>query len=253
MGRILEPGIDFPYNFHHKVSAGRIDRHEHIFKFGRNSDIDTGVAEDIWDGGGAYSWPTTAQTVNLVSTSANDDESNTGAETVLIYGLDSDYNEISETITLNGTSNVVSTNSYLRLYRMIVTGAGSGGANAGDISATQTTSAIKMAQINTGNNQTLMAQFTIPNGKTAYLYQGTGGVNKATSAAVNIVLKMRPLNQVFQVKGVWSVASTGVSSISINFLVLLRIESKTDITIVCDTSANNSDVSCSYSLILEDD
>ena len=44
----------------------------------------------------------------------------TGARTVLIEGLDENYDIQSETVTMDGTTNVVTTNTYIRLFRMTV-------------------------------------------------------------------------------------------------------------------------------------
>lgn len=68
---------------------------------GLNSDVDFGsVPEDIWEGGGVYTgFPSSAETIEVFSGSANDSSAGTGARTALLLGLDTNYNEISETIT----------------------------------------------------------------------------------------------------------------------------------------------------------
>ena len=84
-------------------------------KFGRNNDIDTStVPEEIWNGGGLRYYPSTAAALNVVSTNANDTAAGTGARTVRVTGLDANWNEISEIVTLNGLTPVQTVNSYLR-------------------------------------------------------------------------------------------------------------------------------------------
>ena len=79
-----------------EVAKGDVEGHVHINKFGRNSLITTASdPEDIWDGGGVYSPPTTARIHNIVSTSAQD------AGTVLSTG----------TITTVSTTEVIDENA----------------------------------------------------------------------------------------------------------------------------------------------
>lgn len=56
-----------------RVAAGDVYNQSSINKFGRNSDIDVATApEDIWDGGGVNTQPTTDRIHALVSTSTED-------------------------------------------------------------------------------------------------------------------------------------------------------------------------------------
>jgi hypothetical protein len=107
-----------------------------------------------------------------VSDDTDDTSAGTGARTVEIEGLDSSWNVLTETVTMNGTTPVVTTGSFLRVYRARVVTAGSSGTNEGTITFTNTTSSNIIAQIsvdNSGFGQTLMACYTIPAGKTGYL------------------------------------------------------------------------------------
>ncbi len=88
---------------------------------------------DIWDQGGLYLYLTSSIQVKVSSTSINDNSIGIGARTVLIFGLDSNYNEINESIVLNGQTEVLSQNSYLRIFNVYVFSAGSLNANVGDI------------------------------------------------------------------------------------------------------------------------
>jgi hypothetical protein len=73
--------------------------------------------EAVWPTGGLYSWPTTATTMEALSTSANDTAAGSGARTVKITGLDSSFSKIEETVSLNGTSAVATTSSFIRVNR----------------------------------------------------------------------------------------------------------------------------------------
>ena len=144
-------------------------------KFGFNADIDDSL-ETIWSEGGLYSYLTSATVLKISSASTDDASAGTGARTITISGLDGSYNQISESVTLNGQTAVNTTNSFLRVFRMIVDTAGSGGQNAGKIYAgtgtvTSGVPANKYGVIDVGDNQTLMCFWTVPAGYTAYLHQ----------------------------------------------------------------------------------
>jgi hypothetical protein len=194
-----------PFNL--QVSRNQIDRHKAVFKFGYN-DVVGSTEETVWSQGGIYSYPASATVMTVSSSSANDTAAGTGARTVQVYGLDANYNEIDELITLNGQTAVSTTKSYLRAFRMIVQSAGSGGVNAGIIymgtgTVTAGVPANKYALVDGfGDNQTMMLVYTIPAGFTAYMTQNNistafGGNTKAT---LNCRLVARPFGQVFQSK-----------------------------------------------------
>lgn len=132
-------------------------------KFGYNLDIDNGVEEIIASFGGTFSVMTTADTLNLVSTSAADNGSGTGARTVQIIGIDENADQQTEIVTLNGLTPVTTTNQWLGINRMIVISAGSGGDATGTISATDTSGSFgTQAQIVAGANVTQQAIFHTP-------------------------------------------------------------------------------------------
>ena len=159
-------------DFYLAVAKGDFTGYTKVSKFGRNPNVKSADYETIWDGSNFYPWPTAAETLNVVSSDANDTSAGTGARTVEIEGLNSNWNVLTETVSMNGTTNVTTTNSFLRVYRARVVTAGSTETNAGTITMTNTTSSNVIAQIsvdNSGFGQTLMACYTIPAGKTGYL------------------------------------------------------------------------------------
>ncbi len=140
-----------------------------IYKYGQNSDVDTGSAEDIWRVGGQITYPTTTETLDLVSSSASDTSAGTGARTVLVEGLDANYDRISETLSLNGTSAVTTVLSYFRLNEATVKTVGTEERNVGAITVTNTTSALTLGQIIAGACITQNTHFTIPASFTGFL------------------------------------------------------------------------------------
>ena len=65
---------------------------------GNNPSIEIAAEEDVWNNGGDYIFPAAAETLDIVSSDADDDGdgNGTGAQTVRITGLDADYKEITE-------------------------------------------------------------------------------------------------------------------------------------------------------------
>ena len=92
-----------------QVSRGQIAFHETLFKYGYNPLI-INANETIWDVGGLYSYPSSAVAMTATSASGATDAGVTG----VIIGLDSDYNEVSEEFTLNGSGVYTTTQTFLR-------------------------------------------------------------------------------------------------------------------------------------------
>jgi hypothetical protein len=168
-------GLTEPFDL--QVARGQITGHKTIFKFGNNPDIN-GALETIWSRGGLYVYPTSAIQMKVSSSSADDAALGTGARTVSVQGLDQNYNEVAETITLNGQTEVLTTNTFIRVFRAFVITAGSGETAAGTIyvgtgTVTAGVPATVYAEIALGDNQTTMATWTVPAGYTFFVYRGT--------------------------------------------------------------------------------
>jgi len=247
-------GLTEPFNL--QVARGQIGYHESIYKFGNNPEVADSV-ETVWAQGGLYSYLSAATVLKVSSSSTDDTSAGTGARTVQLFGLDGDYNEISEVVTLNGQTAVNTTQSYLRINRMIVRSAGSGGANAGIIYAgtgTVTTGvpANIYATVNgDGTNQTLMALWTVPAGYTGYLmqYDVSNGTTSNTPAVCKLLLVARPYGEVFQSKDVKSL-TTGMH-IENSLVVPIQFSEKTDIEVraVSSSASVTFDISASLEII----
>ena len=172
-----------------------------VLKFGRNEDVD-GV-EDIWDGGGSYSWPSAAAETTIASSGANaadDAAAGTGARTVSVQGLDSNYNKIVETATMNGANNVTLTNQFLRVFRAKVETAGTDLTNKGAIQVKH--GGTVLAQISVGIGQTLMSLYTVPADYPVggYLIRWYATLNKKTAAGAVMALQVKPFGGAWNTK-----------------------------------------------------
>lgn len=105
------------------VARGVFDNCTPVDIFGFNRSIGTAY-ETVWnDGGGIYAFPESAATLSVASSSASD------TMDLRITGLDANRDILVETITLNGTTAVTTTGSFLRVNDARIVS----GNNAGDI------------------------------------------------------------------------------------------------------------------------
>lgn len=148
------------------IPQGLISGYSGINKFGANADSADGATEDVWDGGGTYSFPTSAL---MTSMSQTTDQAAMRGETVEIQGLDANWEPVTQTKELDAsdTTTVVTLDTPLiRCFLMkvladVVCDSSIRVHNAGE---TQ-----DYAIITAGNNQTLMAVYTVPSGYTAFM------------------------------------------------------------------------------------
>jgi hypothetical protein len=180
--------------FELQVSRGQIAWHRAVIVFGFNPDVDASP-ETVWPGGGLLTFPSAPIQMKISSASANDTSNGTGARTVFIGGLDANHNEISETVTMNGQTAVLTTKSYLHINQAYVASAGDLKGAAGNIYiGTGTVTAGVPATIYDiiayDYNNRITGSFTIPAGYTGYLSQGLfsagqgGGSNAVTGRLI---------------------------------------------------------------------
>jgi len=158
------------------IAEGNITGHTPFSKMGYNGDIDSGATgEDLWAFGGTYVYPTAEQGMEVRSSSDNDGKTgaptSTGVRTVTIYYLNLAGAEKTETVTLDGTTNVntVATDIF-RVQNFRVTTCGSGGVAAGDIDIrNKTDHATVYSRISTGMTRARNSIYRVPAGKTLYI------------------------------------------------------------------------------------
>lgn len=235
-----------------EIARGNVLGASIVHKFGRVSSINSNAAEDIWDWGGSYNFPTAACIVDIESSSSSDGAGNGGARTLQIYGLDVDFVEQNETLTLAGADIVSSSNLYMRLHRMVIRTAGSMGEAVGNIVATHTGTTSAVAQITAGFNQTLMTIYTVPASRTGYLYQWKASIERsgiAQNRSGDVKLMLRPTGEVFQTKdtiGLFNNADTK------EFKIPMKVDAKTDIRTNASATTINTAFSSSFEMLLLD-
>lgn len=124
--------------------------------FGFNETIGITYETIAKDGGGITPFPASAVQMSVVSTT-------TDTMDVLITGLDASYNVLTETVTLTGTTPVVTSGSFLRINAAQITS----GTNAGDISISNGGTEYAFIGAGIGISQALV--YTVPANSTLYI------------------------------------------------------------------------------------
>ena len=170
------------------VAMDKIDGWEVSRKFGMNKAVNgSGTTEDCWPPGTVRVLPTTAAVAAVSSSSTDDDAApaGTGAWTVRVSGLDENLLEVSEDVTLNGTSAVNTTQTFLRINRAFVLTAGSNETNVGDISAS--VGGNLQAFIDSNEGQTQQAMLTVPADKYLVIDLYAVGVGRMAGSSDAVV------------------------------------------------------------------
>ncbi len=218
------------YPYFLQVSRGLVPGHKRVFKFGYNGLIQN-VEETIWDVGGLYVYPSSAVTMTATSASGATDEN----VQVTIQGLDTNYAELSETVTLNASGTATTTGSFLRVYRAFVA---SGTASAGSI--TIANGGTTYAYVTTADQQTLMSLWTVPAGYTAYLFQiDATAFTVQNNKVATIRMLTRELNSVFRTQNKFDLFE---GSYHQDIICPQPIPEKTDIEFRAIADSSNADL-----------
>ncbi len=237
----------------------------HINKFGCATNVDNGIATDVWDRANITddqdTWvaPTAAVIHNIKSTSASDTVAGAGARTIQVCGLvDFDTNEVSEIVTLNGITDVPTVNSFVIIHRMEVLTKGATSINVGTITATGIGGGNPVtAQINVGEGQTLMAIFGIPLTQIGFMTNMYGSVQKVQTGRdviIRLLSNREPQNELlnFATKHIFTINGGGSSDIQHFFKPYKIFEGPCIIKMEADADANDMGVAAGFDLILVD-
>jgi len=231
---ISQVGTSEPFEL--QISRGQIPGHYRLHKFGFNPLINNSE-ETIWDVGGIYAYPSSAAKMTATSTDgANDD----GVQ-VTIQGLDANYNQLSETVTLDGTGVGETSGFFLRVFRAFIAGSQepSGTINITNASTTY-------ARITLGENQTLMCVWTVPAGHTAYLLQkDVTCLTEANNKFGTLRLISRKPSGVFRTHDKFALQNAHTE---ISYSTPLPFTEKTDIEVRAIGSSSNSELHVSAAL-----
>jgi hypothetical protein len=210
-----------------QVSRGLVRDTEVRNIFGFNGAIGTSFIA-AWENNVDYVYPNTTLQMTAVSSNTSD----TGV-TILISGLDENYNRKSNTITLNGTS-AVGIGEFFRINDVITL---SGNA-IGDVTIANSGTTYARVSAGTGKNQASI--FTVPAGYEFYLYRIDAFC--ASASLNNRILFFR--NFVRQSNGtILRVAETSfLEQMNIQRRIPFRYAEKIDIQLQLRSSAGTQEI-----------
>tara|TARA_R110001632_G_scaffold189540_1_gene310081 strand:+ start:137 stop:907 length:771 start_codon:yes stop_codon:yes gene_type:complete len=242
-------------DFHVEVSKGLVPKHSTINKFGYNLDIDTGTdPETVWSAGGLYTFPTSADTLKIVSNDVDDNGTGTtGALTIKVQGLDANYDVIEEDFTLNGQTAVTGDKEFLRVYRAFVTSAGSSEHNEGVITINNSDDSITLAEIPVERSQTQMAVYTVPRGHKAYITNISAAIVKSGAnrhASIGVYIRKNGVKKLIQQL---AIETSGSTTFNKTYTMPLALEEKTDVYMNClEVSSSSTAIFANFGLLLVD-
>jgi len=222
------------------ISAGDLLGYSGVHKFGAVYGTALSTLSTVWTAADTtatalYPWDTAAGTVTVVSSSGSD------TTDVTVQGLDTDYNFVEETFTLNGTTPTAAGSvTFLRVNRAFMNTA----TNVGKIHVKNGSTIV--TEIGAGFGQTLQCIYTIPAGKTGYLMNLS--VSASKNQVVDLLLFQRPFGGAFRVL---STASLNQSNQQLDYPIPLKLTEKTDIDLRTQGSSNAT-VSAEFTMVLVD-
>ena len=218
-------------------------------KFGYNQDIDTGT-EVIASWGGMFEPLTTATTLTISSLSANDTNGGTGCNTIVVYGIDSDRNEVIEVVNMNGTTDVVTASTWLGINRVAMFLCGSGKINEGTINILATSDSSIMAQMPAGEGVTQQCIFHVPADTvfaTKWLFINILNRGKNAELTVKMWVYSAVSNGNQSVFSMDIDTSTSTGAIELNPPLSFPISEKSVVWLECTTDTNDIIVNARFS------
>jgi len=222
------------------IAQGQVGGYSLVHVTGYNPDIDLAADETVWSAGGLYPWSlwNSARVVTVVSTSASD----TGS--VVVSGLDANYNPAVEDINFNGTTSGTGSVQFKRVSSAVYKDSGAN--NVGTITLTANSTTVGVIEPSVG--QTLNGIYTVPAGHTAYMLTGDFSVHKAKDAQIRFFV--RPFGESFRVV---HIGEAYQNTYRYDFVVPVKLTEKTDVDIQATlVETNNTPVSTNFSMILVD-
>lgn len=252
------------------ISEGNVEGKTFVHKFGEAPDFDYGDGVvTVWDGaddGGVnemlYNYSTTAAIDSISSNNALD------TQVIKLQGLDENYELVTQEATLNGQTRVALTTPLRRVFRLKNDGLTDLNGyvyvyeNTALTAGVPTDTTKVRAVIQNGFNQTLMAVYTIPAGKTGYLrdwYASIAGASKDSSYVIQLRAReysdADSAHKAFQLKHISSVIDGGTTYIQHCYTEPEKFTEKTDIEIrvrATATGATGAAFSAGFDIVLVD-
>ena len=216
--------------FELQVSRGQISYHSVRNIFGTATAIGTSFRTP-WELANTNDLPliSTAAPLNIASSAAGDT-----SQVIRVIGLDANYNEVAENISLNGTTVVTTTNSYKAINDLITVS----GNCTGNVTAKISTTVY--AQITAGAGRNQASIFTVPAGHSFYLARIDAFSATASGASKYITFKNK---NTFSDGRIFNVAETTFAQrMDIMRVLPFKVPEKTTLEFQAKTNSSTAEI-----------
>lgn len=214
------------------IARGLVKETEVRNIFGYQTTGDT-TLRALWEfANTSYVYPPSAIQMTVTTANAGDDGKN-----LLIKGLDANYDEITETVTLVGAGDVVTTTSFLRINDVILV---TGTTNIGLITVQNAAKTIKYGGIRAGDGRNQSSIYTVPAGHCFYLYR-IDAFSSDSTAAKPAVFRNLSINSSGQIYN--TARTTFFNNMNILRQLPFKYSEKTDIQFQVATDQGSHELS----------
>lgn len=242
-------GDTFVYDMMLAIAKGNVIGHSHRHVVFASSNVGT-TPLTVGDLTTEPPYPSTASVINISSNNSEDTAlTGTGAWYAELHGLDSNWNEVRETVALNGSNTVTSVGTFIRLFSIHTHApVGSTGGAVGLITAyLPGTPDTAWVQANDGRNTSLSALFTVPANQTGYLIYGDISSGKGKDLTADFY--SRPYQGAFILSHPVLLYESGYNR---PFPVPIPMPEKTDLKVVASSDVAGAKVGGTFDIILVD-
>ena len=240
-----------------QVAEGAVGFHSVAHIFGYNPDVDSAAEEAIWPAGGTIPYLSSPVAMKVSSSSTDDtNSSGTGARTVYIKGINNNGDEVTETVALDGQTEVNTTKTYSFIQQISVLTVGSGGKNAGNIyvgtgTVTAGVPAVVYGIAATGENNSLTGAWVCPTGYTGYITRGS--IVTGTENGANYItgrLKVMETNGLERTAAIVTFAN---GDYGYDFEYPIKVTAGQRVTATVKSTADNEAVSSYFQIVVVED
>lgn len=238
-----------------RATLGREPGMNVVRQFGYNPAVGNGAVETIWDQGGLYVYDSAATTMYVSSSSTDDDGTSSpigsGATSVIVEGLNANWETVTEIVTLNGQTGVQIPTDLIRVRVMSALA----GTNAGDLyvgtEAAPTVGVPAAGNVRAkaliGHGESMTGIYSVPANRTAIMLLFTAFGGKGDSITGDFYI--RPFGLTFAIKGKIQIFE---SATPIPFRGGVAIPPKSDVEFRAISGTQNTIVSAFAEFVLID-
>jgi hypothetical protein len=245
-------------SFDFGISAGIVDGFDDRHISGRRTIPSIGTTAHIWPGTASLMpFPTVAAPLVLSSSSVNDTAAGTGAQSVLVVGIGSDWSTVVEVVAMDGTDSVQTSADLLRVNAVRVNASGTLNHNEGLISGT--IGGAEVTAVLAARSRAESAAFTTSSDVNFYITNYFFDINSGTAGGFepNAIFSLFKRENADMASSTWIAEQVFGSTLGGGpwlhpFRPVFKIGPKTDVAVqISNTNVTNIVASAGFDGILE--